>query len=217
MAAPSPIALEPRKQPHQARAQATLDAIFEATIQVLLAEGLQRLTTLRVAERAGVSVGTLYQYYPHKQALLYAVLQRHLRSVVEAVERAANSVHHTALATMVSTVVEAVVQAKTKRLDEARALYVVGDELDSLDLMREVEKRGRAALAAMLATATDARFDDLATVTFMFAAAMSGPTRAMLEGRAPRKMMHVLRGQLESLCLGYLEREARSGRRGAAS
>lgn len=65
----------------------------------------------------------------------------------------------------------------------------------------------------MLATATDVRFDDLATVSFMFAAAMIGPTRAVLEGRAPQKMMHVLRGQLESLCLGYLEREARSPRR----
>ena len=210
MAAPSPVALEPRKQPHQARAQATVDAIFEATIQVLLAEGLQRLTTIRVAERAGVSIGTLYQYYPHKQSLLYAVLQRHLRRVGEAVERAAKSVHRTSLATMVSTVVEAFVRAKTKRLDEARALYAVGDELDSRQLIREVEKPGRAALAAMLATATDARFDDLATVTFMFAAAMIGPTRLMLEGRAPQKMLHVLRDQLESLCLGYLEREARS-------
>jgi Tetracyclin repressor-like, C-terminal domain len=144
------------------------------------------------------------------QRILYAVLQRHLRRVGEAVQKAAISVHHTSLATMVSAVVEAVVQAKTERLDEARALYAVADELDSRELVREVEKRGRAVLAAMLATATDARFDDLATVTFMFAAAMSGPTRAMLEGRAPQKMAHALRGQLESLCLGYLEREARS-------
>ncbi|ABE33346.1 bacterial regulatory s, tetR family protein [Paraburkholderia xenovorans LB400] len=66
--------LNARKQPQQARSQATVDAIFDATIQVLLADGLQRLTTIRVAERAGVSVGTLYQYFPQKQALLFAVL-----------------------------------------------------------------------------------------------------------------------------------------------
>lgn len=213
MAASSPVALEPRKRPHQARAQATVNAIFEATIQVLLAEGLQRLTTIRVAERAGVSVGTLYQYYPHKQSLLYAVLERHLRRVGEAVEGAATSVHHTSLATMVSTVVEAFVQAKTKRLDEARALYVVGDELDSRKPVQEVEKRARASLAAMLETATDAQFDDLATVSFMFAAAVVGPTRAMVEGRAPPKVARFLSGQLESLCLGYLKREARRDRR----
>lgn len=213
MAALSPIALKPRKLPRQARSQATVDAIFDATIQVLLAEGLQRLTTIRVAERAGTSVGTLYQYYPHKQSLLYAVLQRHLRRIGEAVEKAAMSVHRTSLATMVSAVIEAFVRAKTERLEEARALYIVSDELDSRDLVQEAEKRGRAALAAMLATATDARFDDLSTVSFMFAAAVIGPTRAVLEGRAPQKMLHVLRAQLESLCLGYLEHEARSLRR----
>ena len=47
--------LDARKQPQQARSQATVDAIFDATIQVLLGDGLQRLTTIRVAERAGVS------------------------------------------------------------------------------------------------------------------------------------------------------------------
>lgn len=210
MAALSSIALKPRKLPRQARSRATVEAIFDATIQVLLAEGLQRLTTIRVAERAGTSVGTLYQYYPHKQSLLYAVLQRHLRRIGEAVEKAAMSVHHTSLATMVSAVVAAFVRAKTERLEEARALYIVGDELDSRDLVQGAEKRGRAALATMLATASDARFDDLAMVSFMFAAAVMGPTRAAVEGRAPHKMMQVLGGQLESLCLGYLEREARS-------
>ena len=191
-----------------------MDAIFEATIQILLTEGLQRLTTIKVAERAGASVGTLYQYYPHKQALLFAVLRRHLMHVTEAVEKAAASVHHAPLAAMVSAVVAAVVQALTERIDEARALYVVGVEfqkrveVQKRKLVRESEKRSRAALTAMLATATDARFEDLATVSFMFTAAMVGPTRAMLEGGVPQKMARGLRSQLESLCLGYLEREA---------
>jgi AcrR family transcriptional regulator len=54
-----------------------VEAISEATIQVLLSHGADRLTTTRVAERAGVSVGTLYQYYPKKQSLLFAVLVNH--------------------------------------------------------------------------------------------------------------------------------------------
>ena len=51
--------LNPRKTPYQARAAATLDVMFEATIQLSVADGLQRLTTTRVASRAGVSVGTI--------------------------------------------------------------------------------------------------------------------------------------------------------------
>lgn len=185
-----------------------MEAVFEATIQVLVSDGPQRLTTTRVADRAGVSVGTLYQYYPNKQALLYAVLQRHLNRVADSVEAAARASHHAPLATMVANVVEAFVRAKTERIDETRALYGVASDLDSLDLVSSVGKRNRAAISGMLATASDARFDDLALTTFIFSAAMAGPSRAMLESGAPPKMLRALRGQLESLCVGYLEREA---------
>ncbi|WP_245845550.1 TetR/AcrR family transcriptional regulator [Thiomonas delicata] len=185
-----------------------MDAVFETTIQVLLSDGPRRLTTTRVADRAGVSVGTLYQYYPNKQALLYAVLQRHLTRVGDTVEAAARAMHHARLSVMVAAVVEAFVRAKTERIDEACALYGVAGELDSTELVKAVGRRNRAAISAMLATASDARFDDLALTSFMFSAAMAGPTRAMLEGGAPPKMLRALRGQLESLCLGYLQHEA---------
>ena len=209
MPTPAPITLKPRRQPRQARSQVTVDAIFEATIQVLLSLGLQRLTTIKVADRAGVSVGTLYQYYPNKQALLYGVLQRHLDRVGDALGTAAASVHGTTLATMIPVVVQAFVQAKTERIDEARALSVVANELDTRELVQAAEKRGRDTLSDMLATATDARFDNLLLVSYVLTVAMVGPTRAMIEGATPRTILRSLRGQLESLCLGYLEREAR--------
>src|SRR3712207_891853 len=88
-----PLHLEPRKTPQQARSAATVEAICTATIQVLLADGPTRLTTTRVAERAGVSIGTMYQYYPNKQALLFAILEQKLDTVeaamLAAVERLA--------------------------------------------------------------------------------------------------------------------------------
>lgn len=62
--------LAPRKSPVQARSTTSVNAILEATVQVLLEVGKERLTTTRVAHRAGVSVGTLYQYFPNKSALL---------------------------------------------------------------------------------------------------------------------------------------------------
>ena len=81
MAQAAPTAFEPRKSPVQARSTVTVEAIYEATIQVLLSQGAERLTTTRVAERAGVSVGTLYQYFPNKQSLLFAVLEAHINRV----------------------------------------------------------------------------------------------------------------------------------------
>jgi AcrR family transcriptional regulator len=67
---PSP-SISSRKQPKQARATDLVAAILEAAVQVLASEGAQRFTTTRVAEKAGVSVGSLYQYFPNKAALLF--------------------------------------------------------------------------------------------------------------------------------------------------
>lgn len=60
-----------RKQPQQARSSGLVAAILDAAVQVLAKEGAQRFTTARVAERAGVSVGSLYQYFPNKAAILF--------------------------------------------------------------------------------------------------------------------------------------------------
>jgi AcrR family transcriptional regulator len=60
-----------RKQPQQARSSGLVAAILEAAIHVLAKEGAQRFTTARVAEKAGVSVGSLYQYFPNKAAILF--------------------------------------------------------------------------------------------------------------------------------------------------
>lgn len=60
-----------RKQPQQVRSTGLVTAILDAAVQVLAKEGAQRFTTARVAERAGVSVGSLYQYFPNKAAILF--------------------------------------------------------------------------------------------------------------------------------------------------
>ena len=199
--------LQSRRNPSQARSIVTVDSIFEASILVLLDEP-GRLTTTKVAERAGVSIGTLYQYFPNKQALLNAILERHLAGVAHAVETAARQAHRKPLAHMVETVVQAFVKAKFDRVDEARALYAVAAELGCEGPVKNASARVAEALAAMLSSAPDAGFDDLMVTSFMFGTAMVGPTREVLENRAPPQVMNCLPGQLVSLCLGYLEQEA---------
>jgi len=68
---PRPPVTTPRKLPVQARSTQLVADILEAAIRVLEREGAQRFTTIRVAEEAGVSVGSLYQYFPNKQAILF--------------------------------------------------------------------------------------------------------------------------------------------------
>lgn len=80
--------ITPRKSPRQARSKVTVDAIIEATTQVLLTDGYDRFTTARAAERAGVSVGTLYQYFPNKAALASAVIERNCENFLTTFEQA---------------------------------------------------------------------------------------------------------------------------------
>lgn len=68
--------LKPRKQPKQPRAVETVACILEAAAQILEAQGFEAFNTNAVAERAGVSIGSLYQYFPGKDALLIALMQR---------------------------------------------------------------------------------------------------------------------------------------------
>lgn len=125
-------------------------------------------------------------------------------------ESAALRARREPLSVMVQTVVDAFVKAKVERVEEARALYAVASELACMELVAGAGAKVSAALVAMLSTAPDAKFKDLAVTAYMFATAMIGPMKGVLEGPAPLKLMRALRTQLTSLCLGYLERESRS-------
>ena len=197
-------ALEPRKTPVQSRAAVTVDTISEATIQVLLSIGPDRLTTTRVADRAGVSVGTLYQYFPNKHSLLFSVIKQHLGHIADAVELACQQNHGEEVSTMVESVVQAFVDAKLERADISMALYAAATGREEIVLARKVGKRAQVALASMLATASDAEFDDLAFTSLMVFSAMGGATRAMLEAGASPRMVRLLRKQLVLLCRGFL-------------
>jgi AcrR family transcriptional regulator len=78
----------PRKQPRQARAQHTVNAMIEASARILEEQGHGGFTTNAVAELAGASIGTLYQYFPDKDALLGALIARETSRLVEEVEAA---------------------------------------------------------------------------------------------------------------------------------
>ena len=73
----------PRKSASQERSRITIDTILEATARVLMKDGYDRASTNRIAAAAGVSIGSLYQYFPSKEALVAAVSERHSREVLQ--------------------------------------------------------------------------------------------------------------------------------------
>jgi AcrR family transcriptional regulator len=82
------VQLEPRKLPRQARSRATFDAIVDACNQVLTAGSYDTLTTNSISVRAGVSIGTLYEYFPNREAIIAALVGESCRRLVARMEQA---------------------------------------------------------------------------------------------------------------------------------
>jgi AcrR family transcriptional regulator len=204
MTAPVLIALEPRKTPVQARATATVEAIFEAAIQVLLSHGADRLTTTRVAERAGVSVGTLYQYFPNKQALLYAVFEDHMKRVSVAVEQACRQAHHKPLAEMMRHIVEAYIDAKMARADISIALYKVAADVGGAAVVKRAVQCSRKAIEAALETAPGVELSPDRYAIEMMLAAVSGVMRSALESAPSPATARKMKEHLVLLCQSYM-------------
>jgi AcrR family transcriptional regulator len=76
----------PRKRAKQERAKATVEAILTAAARILVREGYDAASTNRIADRAGVSIGSLYQYFPGKEAIVAALLERHVRQMLDTLE-----------------------------------------------------------------------------------------------------------------------------------
>lgn len=172
----------PRKQPSQARSQATVDAIVTAAERILEERGLDTLTTARVAELAGVSVGTLYQYFPSKEAILAVVGERNQTETLQIVERVLVASRSTPLAAAVPVVVRALVG------------YFRGDRgtlQNTLTVARPTATDAGAfvrmhvqALASLLAShlqerRTELRVDDVETAAFVLISAADGVAQAL--------------------------------------
>jgi AcrR family transcriptional regulator len=99
--------LHPRKTPRQARARATRDAILEAAAHIVGRRGLAAFNTNAVAERAGVSIGSLYQYFPNKDALMVALIERQQAQQRDRLAAAVNAVQGGTLEAVVRLLVRA--------------------------------------------------------------------------------------------------------------
>jgi AcrR family transcriptional regulator len=118
------IPTNPRKSASQERSRATVQALLDATARVLTREGYDRASTNRIAATAGVSVGSLYQYFPNKEALVAALVARHNREMLDLLREALKEVASLDLATAIAKLVRAAVDAH--RVDPA--LHRVFDE-----------------------------------------------------------------------------------------
>lgn len=197
--------LKPRKSPTQARSTATVDILHEATIQVLLKEGIARCNTTRIAERAGISVGSIYQYYPNRDSLLSAVLEKHLDTVAQRIEKICHEFQGMELAKMVTGLVHEILIAKLNDSQKSRALYTIAAERGGLELSKKMTDRMINAIANLLASASDIHFDESIVVAEIILGAIMGSIRRVLENHVTERVEVNLEHHLKIMMIAYLK------------
>ncbi|MEU1959934.1 TetR/AcrR family transcriptional regulator [Nocardia sp. NPDC019304] len=133
----------PRKTPRQQRSEFTFDAILDAAARLFQQHGYAATTTNKIAELAGVSIGTLYHYVPNKDALLYALAERHLRqAAVTLLETAARlRAEQPPLVETIRQLVAAVTRLHTAQPDLHRLLFDRAPRTaEGVERLRELER-----------------------------------------------------------------------------
>jgi AcrR family transcriptional regulator len=138
-----------RKQPQQARSADLVAAILQAAIQVLTEHGATRFTTARVAEKAGVSIGSLYQYFPNKAAILFRLQSDEWLHTTQMLQRILENPEHPPLARL-RTLVQAFIRSECEEAQMRGALNDAAPLYRDAPEAHEVRAAGRRIFAGFM-------------------------------------------------------------------
>ena len=141
-----------RRRPQQRRAQLTVEAILDAVIRILKREGFGGVNTNRIAEVAGVSIGSVYQYFPDKRAILAGLHRRHVEEIDRLVDRTLVAHAASSLAELVRAMIVALVEAHTRdpELYELMTTEVPHRTEGTTDFASRLQAVFRLAIAARM-------------------------------------------------------------------
>jgi AcrR family transcriptional regulator len=132
--------VSPRKQPNQDRAKETVETIFQATAHILEQEGFDKASTNKIAEKAGISIGSLYQYFPSKEAILAKMIDMFIEKEIRMLEKAIDSDTPKNLQETIETIVEAVIDGKKKQTRFTKLFAQKFLSLAKEDSMKKMDK-----------------------------------------------------------------------------
>jgi AcrR family transcriptional regulator len=195
---------EPRKSPVQARSTASVEAILKATVQVLLRVGKEKLTTTRVAARAGVSVGTLYQYFPNKSALLRAALRLHVEEILADVDKVCVAQRGQPVEQMAEALAVAFLAMKMRDPKKSRALYAVSSDVEGAKITAGAVTRVNQTIVGLLQSAPEVLTTNLQLMATVLQSTIAGVKRQLLESDMPEAQFEVMQRELVLVVRSYV-------------
>jgi AcrR family transcriptional regulator len=197
----------PRKSPKQERSRTTIEAILTATARVLVKEGFDKASTNRIAEQAGVSIGSLYQYFPSKEALVAALIERHTDEMTAVLTAAFDRVARLPVALAARELVALMLEAHS--IDPAlhRVLIEQVPRVGRLSRIHEVESRAEEMVRAYLTLhREELRVSDLESAAFLMVSTVEALTHAAVIYYPERLKSGALAGEITEMVVRYLLR-----------
>ncbi len=196
----------PRRAPRQKRSAAKVEALLEATAECLVSDGYDRTSTNRIARRAGVSIGTLYQYFPSKEALVLALSRRQAEREAELVRNTLSSLGQAPLREVARRLIDALLLVHRDFPDLQRVLLTQVPLIGGLASMREFDARSAEVVRAYLAERFPKRnAARLELMTFVSMHAVEGLIHQALLARPEYLADPAFADELSTLVVTYLE------------
>ena len=156
-----------RKTPRQTRSKETVEAILTAAARILTTEGFEALTTNRVAAVAGVSVGSLYQYFPNKEALVRALSERHTHGVRDHIRARFAEAWERPVDEVARMVIQAIVEARRHQPRLHQELLRLAPAVGGLQELHAVEHEVEVLLTRFIQSRPELPTEDPARAAFI--------------------------------------------------
>jgi AcrR family transcriptional regulator len=193
-----------RRKPQQRRARETVEAVLDAVVRILKRGGVEAVTTNRVAEVAGVSIGSVYQYFPDKRAIFAALHERHIREIDRLVEAKLMNHATSPLDTLMRAMIEAMIDAHTPdpELYELLSSEVPHRAEGTRDFAVRLHGAFRLAIASRADELKTRR--DLDTVVFVVTHMVESLSHGAVLRRPPRLSLAAAKEEAVRAVLAYL-------------
>jgi AcrR family transcriptional regulator len=204
-----PAHLSPRKRPRQHRAHATVEAVLQAAVELLASQSYADVSTNRIAARAGISIGSLYQYFPNKDAIVVALFERHLQDVEAVVAGALGTLRDPSVPIRrgIHRLLESLAALHDANPMLAHAADPRGDGAHAGEaLLRRREERFRTELAALLRTRPDVRRGDHLLMATLLVEIVEALSRLLMHGGASGFSRDVTFAEATEAICRYVER-----------
>ena len=196
----------PRKEPKQERSRFMVNSILDATARVLVEDGFSGVTTNVVAQRAGVSIGSLYQYFPSREALVAGVGRRFAEEKRASLEALLTKHNGVALGEDIAAVVDAIDRAQAADPELNYALLREVPKLGELDWREEVEARSLAlSLSFLLKHAKEIRTDiNHRAAAFVIAKSIEGVMTSLSQSRMKKSEKNAVKKEFITSIMQFL-------------